>query len=259
MGAINSWDDPRIMTIDGIFNRGMTLQGLLNFYWLSGHISVGNRSTSQDIVNLFDINDKVLSQRSNFIMEREKVSFKPINKLDTYMIISINVYILKSNTIHSHPSQNRIKGKFIVNSFEDDITDNEQENDIIENEQENEDITENDLIQLPNIVHVKDVFCKKNKLITCNLRHIINLQLSLEKKLNDDDLDHGFELISKYSLPSNKFKLCSDVTTEDIIKINNYKNDLAEPIFGGYYYVTKKYKKQFENFYYDAIDVLFIN
>lgn len=258
MGAINSWDDLRIMNIDGVFNRGITLQGLLNFYWLSGHISTGNRSTTQDIMNLFDINDKVLSQWANFIMDREKVSFKLTNEIDTYMIISINACVLKSNATLYHPSQNRNKGKFLINSLSDDNNTNDN---IIDNTtniyDEDEHITENDLTKLPNIVHVTDVFCKKNKLITNNLRHII--KLSLEKNLNDNDLDHGFELISKYSLPSNKFKICSDVSTQDIIKINNYKDDPSEPIFGGYYYVTKKYKKQIENLYYDAIDVLFIN
>ncbi|HLX54539.1 MAG TPA: glutamate--tRNA ligase family protein, partial [Aquella sp.] len=69
-GTIKEWSDPRLMTIDGLMNRGLCLGGLLNFYWLSSHLSVENRPTSQDVVTLFSANDKILSQGEHFIIER---------------------------------------------------------------------------------------------------------------------------------------------------------------------------------------------
>lgn len=99
---VNSWDDPRLMTIDSMINRGVTLAGMINFYWLTGHISLGNRATSQDISTLFELNDKVLSQRNNFIVDREPVIFDLNDDFDKYMIISIKevkAKILKTNLI----------------------------------------------------------------------------------------------------------------------------------------------------------------
>jgi glutamyl/glutaminyl-tRNA synthetase len=86
----NPWFDPRLMTIEGLFNRGMTLGGLLHFYWLTGHISTGNRITSQDLDTFFSSNDKVLSQKNNFIVDRMPAKFIPSSdESDKYMLLKI--------------------------------------------------------------------------------------------------------------------------------------------------------------------------
>jgi hypothetical protein len=92
-GYVNAWDDFRLMTIEGMFNRGMTLMGFIQFYWLSGHMSVGNRATSQDIATLFAINDNVLSRGVNFIVDRKPVNFEIVDNYDSYMVISIKICV----------------------------------------------------------------------------------------------------------------------------------------------------------------------
>lgn len=211
-GKISSWDDPRLMTINGIFNRGMTMMGLLNFYWLSGHMSVGNRATSQHVDTLFSANDKILSQRSNFIIDRMPVSFnidsQTSDEKDRYMIISIKACVTK-NTDEKSASD--------VPPSDDTVSDPE-------------------LMMIPDLVNVRDVFCKTGRLVTCNLKHINDLIASK----GTVDLDNGTQLIADNNLGTDKFKIIADVKIGDTIKINNFKDLDDDPDFGGYYYVVSK-------------------
>ncbi len=86
-GLVDSWTDPRLMTIDGAFNRGITLGGLLNFFWLSCHMSVEKRVTCQHLDTLFAANDKVLSQVETFIVDRMPVSHS--HKCDDVQLIKL--------------------------------------------------------------------------------------------------------------------------------------------------------------------------
>jgi glutamyl/glutaminyl-tRNA synthetase len=215
-GKVKEWSDPRLMTIDGIFNKGMTLGGILNFYWICGHISVGNRDTLQAINTLFDANDKILSQKSNFIVDRMPVKFIPID-------INDNVYIkirIIQNILSPHISN--ISDSNVSANCESD-TDNEQ---------------------FLDYVHLNDVYCKKDKLIACNVKHINEL-VGL-KDLTIDDLEHGTELFIKYNLDKTKFKICSDINIGETIKINNFKDIPDDPNFGGYYKVIATYPQTLE-------------
>lgn len=196
--VVSSWSDPRLMTIDGILNRGMTISGLLQFFWLTSHMSLGNRVTSQHLSTLFDINNKVLSQRANFITDRMPVYYKPnrdVNE-DDYMILSI------SSCVNKH-----------------DI-----------------DTNAGDLLMIPDIVHLHDLYCLKNRLITCNLKYVNDL--ITENNLSQEDLNNGDLLIRVHNLPINRFKTCKDIAVGDTIKINNFKDLKDDPDFGGYYLVT---------------------
>lgn len=217
-GKISSWDDPRLMTINGIFNRGMTMMGLLNFYWLSGHMSLGNRATSQHVDTLFSANDKILSQRSNFIIDRMPVSFDvgslPDAEKDLFMIISIKACVPRI--------QNGEKGDILFSDSQN--TNNSRYEDSLDN-------------MVPDLVSVRDVFCKMGRLVSCNLKYINDLSASKEVKL---DLDDGATIIADNNLGKDKFKLISDVKIGDTIKINNFKDQDLDPDFGGYYYVVSK-------------------
>lgn len=76
--GIDQWSDPRLCTLSGMLNRGMTIEGLLNFYWMSGSLSTGNRSTSQDIGMLFASNNKIMCNRICTIIDRYPVTDKPM-------------------------------------------------------------------------------------------------------------------------------------------------------------------------------------
>jgi hypothetical protein len=214
INKISRWDDPRLMTLDGIFNRGMTIAGLLHFYWLTGHISVGNRSTSQDIRTLFDINDKVLSRNTIFIVDRMPITFT-INKTDD--LDNINKYMLIN-------IERCISGQSKSSNVLDDsnISDN----------------GENIMTSIPTLVHVQTLICLKNRLISSNLRY--TTKLMTENNLVQSDLNDGTNLIDKYKLSENIFKTCSDIKIGETIKINNFKDLSEDPDFGGYYYVKSK-------------------
>ena len=210
-GIIDSWNDPCLMTIiDGAFNRGMTLLGLLHFYWLTGHISVGNRITFQDIDTLFSINNKILSQQHIFIMERLPIDFiethnyDVIDNPDAYMILSVHECILKSSNLIEPNNTNNIN------------------NDV-------------NIINIPKIIHTGDLFCKRDRLITYNLRYI--LDLSSVNNLTSNDLDKGSYLINTHNLSLNNFKRCCDIRIGETVKINNFKNISTDKNFNGYYYV----------------------
>jgi glutamyl/glutaminyl-tRNA synthetase len=200
-GEIACWDDPRLMTIDGMFNRGICISGLLNFYWLSGRLSVGNRSTSQDIATLFDHNNKSLSHQKTFIIERMPVDFKPNDPIDP------NIWM-----------------RIVINHF----------------------VTTSDL-PYPQIVHKNDIWCKRKRIISHNLKYINDLitggstecMLDLGNRLIGDQLA-GNWLIGGLDGKSNMYKLCENVMTGDIIKINNFKNNPSDVVFGGYYKVASK-------------------
>lgn len=250
-GEVDSWSDPRLMTIDGVFNRGLTLLGLLHFYWLSGHISVGNRVTSQDVSNLFAINDKVLSQQQNFIMDRMPITFEetldlvPDFNSNTYMILSVfslvakkqKMKIINTSTITSTTISN------ILNNISDEDChilgfdpEKSRPSDLINNNNNNKENNDDDLLKIPDMVHVKDLYCMKNRLITCNLRFVMDLMS--DKNLTNTDLNNGDILKERFGLPANRFKCCSDIKVGDIIKINNFKDMPSEQIFHGYYYIT---------------------
>lgn len=226
-GKIDSWEDPRLMTIDGIFNRGMTLMGLLNFYWLSSSISVGNRSTSQHVDTLFSANDKVLSQRSNFIIDRMPIGFD-IDTLsdadkDAYLIISIMTCVSKSSC------------RYLKLDSKHDEQDPE-------------------LCKVPDLVKVQDLYSKLERLVSCNLKHINDLITSQ----GSIDLDKGADLIKDLNLSSDKFKIIKDVKVGDTVKINNFKNLDTEPIFGGYYYVMSKDSYFLGGHVFDRLSVIHI-
>jgi len=213
---VDSWDDPRLMTIDSMLNRGMTLSGMINFYWLTGHISLGNRATSQDISTLFELNDKVLSQRNNFIVDRELVIFDLTDNYNKYMIISIKEVRAKHTDVE-HDS---------------------------------------DSLKIPDMVHIKDLFSLKKRLISHNIR-LIN-DLITKNNLDKTDLDRGDELISQFKLSPDNFKTCLDVRIGDTIKINNFKDLNDDPDFGGYYYVVSKDECMFKNHNMNRINVIHI-
>jgi glutamyl/glutaminyl-tRNA synthetase len=192
--VVTSWDDPRLMTIDGIFNRGITLAGLINFYWLTGKMSVGNRPTSQDINTLFDINNKTLSQRNNFVIERMPIKFKIdlSDNIEKYMIVTIKQCNLLSDQYE----------------------------------------------KIPDLTVVQNLVCLKNRLITYNIRYLMDLLK--DKKINENELINGRYIIDHYLLPSNKFKTCADIKINETIKINNFKDLPDDPNFGGYFYVVSK-------------------
>lgn len=228
LGVVESWSDPRLMTIDGLKNRGMTLQGLVNFYWLAGRLSVGNRSTSQEVDSLFSFNDKVLAQRQNFIIDRYPITFKPpIEKIDSYMIVRIKACIDKKIT------NSRSKTKFLSTNDLSDDNDN----------------------LIPDLVEVQKIVCMKDRLISWNLKLIIDF--TTQNNLHFSDLDNGSSLIEKFNLDGS-FKTCSDVTVGDILKINNFK-DTDDPVFAGYYLVTSKSKEVNFDCMMDVIDVMFSN
>lgn len=265
-GVVNSWSDPRLMTIDGVMNRGVTLLGLLHFYWLSSHLSVGNRPTSQHIDNLFAINDKVLSQRQNFIVDRMPENFMNLmienfmnlvpenfNKnldanldfnVDEYMIISVYALVIKQIDDVETNNTN-------ANANETDNADEDSDDKDIKETK----ITDKDLAKIPDIVHVKDVYCRKDRLIVCNLRHIRDL--SSVKNLTSDDLNNGLALKTTYELPSDKFKCCFEIKVGDIVKINNFKNDQQEHVFHGFYHIINSIIKQVNG--YDMTNLIAIH
>lgn len=69
-GVVNGWDDPRLFTIPGMKNRGVTFAGLANFYWIVGAFSTANRSSTVTLENFFANLDKVLSRTVTPIVNR---------------------------------------------------------------------------------------------------------------------------------------------------------------------------------------------
>ncbi|VBB18864.1 glutamate-tRNA ligase [Yasminevirus sp. GU-2018] len=280
-GVVSSWGDPRLMTIDGVFNRGMTLSGLLNFYWLTGHASVGNRSTSQDVDSLFALNDKVLSQRSNFIVDRMPIDFSPTDSSptdsgltdpsSTYKLLTVSACVQKKGLTKDVPNVNvRNKTQFLSHSTQsksgghgstvDSAKDKKNTDDVDTVDAidvGDVDVSDQDLVKLPDLVHVKDIFIKSDRLITCNLRNIMDL--SNDNSLSQTDLDNGTDLISRFNLQKDKFKRCSDIVIGDVVKINNFKDAPSEPVFAGYYRVMNMGRKVVNGVEYDTVNVLFIN
>ena len=69
-GVVNGWDDPRLFTIPGMKNRGVSFAGLANFYWIVGAFSTANRSSTVTLENFFANLDKVLSRTVTPIVNR---------------------------------------------------------------------------------------------------------------------------------------------------------------------------------------------
>lgn len=225
---VDSWDDYRLMTINGILNRGMTLVGLLRFYWLTGHMSTGNRATSQDLSTLFAINDSVLSKRSNFIIDRYPVDFKIDNDKDSndYMVMTIRACVSRlAKNLDSMESKH-------MNHHDD-------------------------LIKVPKVIDIANIIVLKSRLISDNLMHI-NDFLRMNN-LDRSDLDRGDELLNLASNTGNRFKTCHDIQVGETIKINNFKDLPSEPIFGRYYMVMAKDTFMFQENEMDRIIVVQIS
>jgi glutamyl/glutaminyl-tRNA synthetase len=153
---VENWSDPRLMTIDGLFNRGLTLNGLLHFYWLNGRLTCGNRSTSQDISTLFDINNKVLSQYPIFILDRLPISFTLDNTKDINDFIKIKIIECKQT--------------------------------------QNIDNNNHEIKFLPELICISNIYAIKSKIITHNLKFFTqninfdNLDKTKFKKCSDIDV-----------------------------------------------------------------------
>jgi hypothetical protein len=231
--VVDSWDDYRLMTIDGISNRGMRFAGLLQFYWLTGRMSTGNRATSQDLATLFAINDSVLSKRSNFIIDRYPVDFKISDsdrKSNDYMVITIQGLI--STYVSGSKSEN---------------VDVKHSNQLIVNDE--------DLEKVPKVIKLADIVVLKSRLISDNLIHINNLLKT--NNLDRSDLDQGDELLKSH--PGDRLKTCNDIRIGETIKINNFKDLPSEPIFGRYYLVVSKDRYLFQENEMDRINVISIS
>lgn len=223
-GKMSSWDDPRLMTIQGIFKRGMSLGGLLNFYWLSGHMSMENRATSQSISELFSLNDKILSQHTTFIVDRMPINFVPTSSSDNSWIQLI-IYRVSQTSEYGV-------------------------NDLIATDtlfaKKNRLITPNLKIMNDMVKELKSDISKELTKIMQD-HSVTNLcdEKEIDKKISAS-LDTGDVMIEMMNLDKTKFKTCDKVMVGEIIKINNFKDLPDEPIFDGFYKVITKSDTQMD-------------
>lgn len=210
-GKIPHWDDPRLMTIGGIFNRGVSLGGLLNFYWLSGHISMEKRATLQSLDTLFSLNDKILSQHTIFIVDRMPINFVPIVSDNSWMKMIINRVSLTK--------------EFGINELL--VTD-------IVHVKTHRLITHNLKLMNEMIKGIKNEVAKEIAKIEKSTIGEQDRGKEIDEKISKC-LDTGDMLISAMNLDKCNFKTCKNIMVGEIIKINNFKNMPDEPIFSGYY------------------------
>jgi glutamyl/glutaminyl-tRNA synthetase len=190
-GVVAGWDDPRLFTIPGILRRGMTLAGLVNFYWLIGTVSTSNRASVITLRNFFAYYDKTLSRTVTPI----------VNRLPSHVVIPDGVSTVYDVQIISYRdvvfSDDSVQGDTkVIGQIRIDI----------------------DQILTANLMNYKRVDIDPD--------HLNTVGVPAAAVCDDLKVDHG-----------SLFLHGTDLLARDVVKINNFKDDPSEDVYGGFYLI----------------------
>jgi glutamyl/glutaminyl-tRNA synthetase len=195
-GVVGDWDDPRLFTLPGILNRGITLAGLANFYWVIGTMSTSNRVSTVTQTNFFAHYDKVLSRTSTPILNRiPSGTDVPADAATVYdaEIISYRNVILSVDSTADDPSITPV----CSGTFKIDL----------------------DQIITNNLMNHKKVDVDFDSLNTVGV---------WARDTYDDLVSGDFGHLFGYGM---------DIVQGQIVKINNFKDNPTEVVYGGFYLI----------------------
>jgi glutamyl/glutaminyl-tRNA synthetase len=192
-GVVGGWDDPRLFTIPGILNRGMTLAGLANFYWVIGTLSTSNRTSVITLRNFFAYYDKLLSRTTTPIVNRLPQDVVVPDDIDTVYDVRIDSY---RDILFDADSDTSNTDIVVLGTIRIDL----------------------DQILTANLMNYQKVDIDYTRLNT----------LGVPAKPTCDDLKADYHDLFLHG---------TDLAVGQIVKINNFKDDPTEVVYGGFYLI----------------------